>query len=67
MHEKLWFESLKRRDHLEDLGIDGMIILKSILVKYGGRVWIGFTWWQALVYIVINPLVPYKAGNFLSS
>jgi hypothetical protein len=26
-------ESLKGRDHLEDLGIDGKIILKLILVK----------------------------------
>jgi hypothetical protein len=25
---KFWFESLKGRDHSEDLGVDGRIILK---------------------------------------
>jgi hypothetical protein len=39
MHEgndicvQIWLESLKGRDHLEDLGIDGQIILKCILGK----------------------------------
>jgi len=28
MHPKFWSENLKGRDHLEDLGIDGMIILR---------------------------------------
>jgi hypothetical protein len=32
----------KGTDHLEDLGIDGKIILEWILGKYGGRVWTGF-------------------------
>jgi hypothetical protein len=32
-------ESLKRRDHLEDLGVDEKIILEWILGKYGGKVW----------------------------
>jgi hypothetical protein len=36
--------SLKGRDHSENLGIDGRIILKQILSKYGGRVWTGFSW-----------------------
>ena len=27
------------RDHLEDLGLDGMIILKYILKKSFGKVW----------------------------
>jgi len=30
----------KGRDHLEDLVVDG----KIILLKYGGRVWTGFIW-----------------------
>jgi hypothetical protein len=28
MHTKFWLESLKGRDHLEDLGIDGRTVLK---------------------------------------
>jgi hypothetical protein len=44
MHTKFWPENLKRRDHSEDLVVDGKIILEWILEKYGGKVWIGFTW-----------------------
>jgi hypothetical protein len=33
MHVNFWLENRKERDHLEDLGIDGMIILESILEK----------------------------------
>jgi hypothetical protein len=32
---KSWLEGLKERDHLEDLRIDGTIILKWILRKQG--------------------------------
>jgi hypothetical protein len=31
-------------DNLEDLGIDGRIILKRILKKLVGRVWFGLIW-----------------------
>jgi hypothetical protein len=33
---------LKRRDYLEDLGIEGKIILKCVLKNYGVRTWTGF-------------------------
>jgi hypothetical protein len=35
---------MKGRDHSEDLGVDGRIILEWILGKYGGKVWTGFIW-----------------------
>jgi hypothetical protein len=38
------FGILERRDHLEDLGVDGRIILEWIIGKFGGSVWIGFIW-----------------------
>jgi hypothetical protein len=32
------------KDHSEDLGVDGKILLQWILGKYGGKVWNGFIW-----------------------
>jgi hypothetical protein len=33
MYTKFWLENLKGRDHVVDLGVDGRIILESILGK----------------------------------
>ena len=35
---------MKERDHLEDLHMDGRIILKLILRDYNGRMWTEFSW-----------------------
>jgi hypothetical protein len=35
---------LNGRHHSKDISIDGMIILKLILKKEGGRVWTGLIW-----------------------
>jgi hypothetical protein len=63
MHTEIWWGNLRVRDHLEDPGVDGRIILSWILKKSeGGMGWIGATqdrdkWW-ALVNAVMNLQVP---------
>jgi hypothetical protein len=44
LRTKFWLESLTGRDHSEDLGFDGKVILKWILGKEEWRAWIGFIW-----------------------
>jgi hypothetical protein len=44
MGTKFRSESLKGRDNLEELGIDGWTVLKWILRQQCGRVWTGFIW-----------------------
>jgi hypothetical protein len=36
-HTGCWWGNLRERDHLEDLGIDGRIILKRIFLKWDWR------------------------------
>jgi hypothetical protein len=44
MRTKFLLESLKVRDHLEYLSVNGRIILKLIVGKYVWRVYIGLIW-----------------------
>jgi hypothetical protein len=41
-----WEETLKGRDHVQDLGVDVRIILEWVLWKYGGKVWTGRIWFR---------------------
>ena len=36
VHTALWSGDLRERRHLEDLGVDGRIILQCIFKKWGG-------------------------------
>jgi hypothetical protein len=46
VHTGFWWGDLVERDHLEDLDVDGRIILKYIFKKWdgGGGAWSGFIW-----------------------
>jgi hypothetical protein len=46
MHKKFWSETLKGRDHSEDVGIDRRIILDWILGKYDEKLWTGCIWFR---------------------
>jgi hypothetical protein len=44
MHTRVWWGNLMEREHMEDPGIEGRIILKLLFRRWDGRVWIGLIW-----------------------
>jgi len=42
MLTQFWSTNVKGRDHSEDIGVDGKIILEWILGKQGGAAWTEF-------------------------
>jgi len=39
-----WYRELKERDHSEDAGVDGKIILRRIFMRWVGGAWTGLIW-----------------------
>jgi len=44
IHTRVWWGNLKDKDRLEDVIVEGTIILKKICEKQDGRAWSGLIW-----------------------
>jgi hypothetical protein len=59
VHTGLWWENLTERNHLEELGLDGRVLLKWIFKNwYGNMDWIDLAQdrdrWRSVVQVAIN-------------
>jgi len=55
----------KRKNSMEDQGVNQRILLNSIFKEWKAKLWIGFIWWD-LVNMIMNLMVQY-GGNFFIS
>jgi hypothetical protein len=66
---RFWWVDQSEVNHLEDLGVDGRIIITLIFTKWNGEVWTGLLWLRIgrgkLVNAVINLRNPKKRGKIL--
>ena len=44
VHTGFWWGNMRERDHLEDPGVDGRIMLRWVFRKWVGRAWTGLIW-----------------------
>ena len=44
MHRGFFWKYLKEGDYLEDIGVDGLIILRSIIKRWDWESWTGLLW-----------------------
>ena len=44
MHTVVYWEDMKHRDHLEDSGVGGRMVLKWIFKIFAGSVWTVLIW-----------------------
>ena len=70
MYTEFWWGSLRERDHLEDLGVDGRIILRWIFRKWDVGVWTGSSYFTIGTVVGTcecgnEPLGSIKCGKFL--
>jgi hypothetical protein len=44
VYTEIWWGNLSEKDHMEDQGVDGRIILRWIFSKYDVGIWTGSRW-----------------------
>jgi len=59
VHTCLWWRNLTERNHLEDLGLDGRVLLKWIFKNWNGSIdWIDLAQdrdrWRSVVKVAMN-------------